>query len=399
MTIQEFSDQFDVLWNNIASNQAPGLNEYEKSVFLTNAEKQLVREYFNANVDGVGRGFDGSQKRQYDFSKIIKTVSLFNVNTYDERVSDADKIDRRSEVFLLPDDYFLSVNEIISDDKWQFSVMAIDYAEYQRLMLKPYSYPVKRGAWRLITNKVGSNSYKEDGYSFSSTWTENNHSLLINIIVETRTLQEGPEPFIYNGESMGLLVDYRPERSAGRIRYDITLDPTVRRLNLDDAEIIKAIQEFFKQWMERVKDAEERGEEPVNGWSSEYGGLCKATDAFSNVSAPVGKYKMQEVDSRNMPKAFSFQTSYKLLPVVEIIGKFNSTPQYQLRYVRTPNPIILDNLAIYGDDLTIDNQHGPVECELPEEMHEEILERAVTLAKIAWQGGTMTQAAQSNNRE
>ena len=35
MTITEFSNQFDVLYNNITSNQAPGLNEYEKSVFLT----------------------------------------------------------------------------------------------------------------------------------------------------------------------------------------------------------------------------------------------------------------------------------------------------------------------------------------------------------------------------
>jgi hypothetical protein len=63
MTLQEFSDQFDVLYNSITSNQAPGLNEYEKSVFLTKGEKQLVREYFNKRVDGVGGGFDGSEKR------------------------------------------------------------------------------------------------------------------------------------------------------------------------------------------------------------------------------------------------------------------------------------------------------------------------------------------------
>jgi len=37
MTVEEFSNQFDVLFNNITSNAAPGLNEYEKSVFLTKA--------------------------------------------------------------------------------------------------------------------------------------------------------------------------------------------------------------------------------------------------------------------------------------------------------------------------------------------------------------------------
>ena len=37
MNHTEFSNEFDVLYNNIMSNAAPGLNEYEKSVFLTKA--------------------------------------------------------------------------------------------------------------------------------------------------------------------------------------------------------------------------------------------------------------------------------------------------------------------------------------------------------------------------
>ena len=68
MTTQEFSDQFDVLYNNIGSDQAPGINEYEKSVFLTKAEKQLVREYFERSLDRTQVGSDDSIKRQYDFS-------------------------------------------------------------------------------------------------------------------------------------------------------------------------------------------------------------------------------------------------------------------------------------------------------------------------------------------
>ena len=62
MTPREFSDQFDVLYNNVTSNQAPGLNEYEKSVFLTKGQSQLLNEYFNNRTDGVGGGFDGSQR-------------------------------------------------------------------------------------------------------------------------------------------------------------------------------------------------------------------------------------------------------------------------------------------------------------------------------------------------
>ena len=35
MTNQEFSNEFDILYNNVVGNQAPGLDTYEKSVFLT----------------------------------------------------------------------------------------------------------------------------------------------------------------------------------------------------------------------------------------------------------------------------------------------------------------------------------------------------------------------------
>ena len=43
MDIKEFSAEFDILYNNITSNIAPGLTEYEKSVFLTQAQEQLVK--------------------------------------------------------------------------------------------------------------------------------------------------------------------------------------------------------------------------------------------------------------------------------------------------------------------------------------------------------------------
>lgn len=47
MTVEEFSDQFDILYNNITSNQAPGLDEYEKSIFLTRAQEDIVKGYFD----------------------------------------------------------------------------------------------------------------------------------------------------------------------------------------------------------------------------------------------------------------------------------------------------------------------------------------------------------------
>ena len=267
MTTSEFSNEFDVLYNNITSNQAPGLNEYEKSVFLTKAQNQLINEYFNQRTDGVGGGFDGSQKRQYDFSKLIRVSNLNPLTGTD--YSNYNRVDKRSAVYIFPKDYYLAVNEILSDGDYQYNVIPIDYAEYSRLMMKPYNFPVKRAVWRLFTSKV-----------------------------------------------------------------DITENTVIYKVPV--AELI--------------------GKPVLDTTSSSAVGLDSSGLSTNNIL-------------------------------------------YTLRYIKKPVPIILENLTNYGGSISIDGVNTVSDCELPEETHKEILERAVTLAKIAWQGGTMTQAAaqQRNN--
>lgn len=76
MTNEEFSNEFDVLYNNITSNQAPGLDEYEKSVFLTKAQDEIIKAYFNPKTNKVQEGFDGNERRQIDFSMIMRSSSF-----------------------------------------------------------------------------------------------------------------------------------------------------------------------------------------------------------------------------------------------------------------------------------------------------------------------------------
>lgn len=269
MTNSELSNEFDVLYNNITSNQAPELNEYEKSVFLTKAQSQLVNEYFNIRTDSFGGGFDGSQKRQYDFSSIIKVATLEEIPSSENVFP----LDSRSVLFAFPSDYFLAINEIIEEKEEdvvvrQYSVIPINHLDYQRLMLKPYNLPAKKAVWRLLNGTITSN----------------------------------------------LLEDNTED-------------------NTDD-------------------------------------------------------------NTENTPTIHS---------IAECIGSFGNdeghTLSYNLRYVKTLSPIILEDLSTYGEDITIGGKSDETECQLPEETHQDILERAVTLAKIAWQGATVTQAAEQKERE
>lgn len=149
MTTQEFSNSFDVLYNNIMSNAAPGLNEYEKSVFLTKAQEEIVKNYFNPKGNKYQEGFDGSAKRQIDFSGLISVADATTTTL-------SPTFDVRAKVYKLPEDLFLIINESLTTNTGIKQVIAIRYDEYTRLMSKPYKEPLKFQAWRLVTKGEGS---------------------------------------------------------------------------------------------------------------------------------------------------------------------------------------------------------------------------------------------------
>lgn len=152
MLPEEMSSQFDIGYNNITSNQAPGLSEYEKSVFLTKAQDEVIKNYFTANSKGnnIGQGFDDSAKRQADFSVLMMT-SEENALT---ELTGITRLDRRSKIYNFPKDMFIPINETLLDStgKKEFQVIALRYDEYTRLMSKPFKRPLKHQAWRLINS-------------------------------------------------------------------------------------------------------------------------------------------------------------------------------------------------------------------------------------------------------
>lgn len=158
MTTTEFSNQFDLLFNNISSNQAPGLNEYEKSVFLTKAQDEIVKNYFQPESNGntVKKGFDDTAIRQMDFSDLIMSKTL-------EEENEEPDVDPRALVYKISKDdrVYIIINESLylmtnnKDGKLEVKgirqVVPIKYTEYMRLMSKPFKEPLKNMAWRIIT--------------------------------------------------------------------------------------------------------------------------------------------------------------------------------------------------------------------------------------------------------
>ena len=73
MTLQEFSVEFDILYNNISSNQAPGLTEYEKSVFLTQAQEAIVLDLYKGTG---GDSFESTEEVTRYLNTLVKTATL-----------------------------------------------------------------------------------------------------------------------------------------------------------------------------------------------------------------------------------------------------------------------------------------------------------------------------------
>lgn len=152
MTAQEFNTRFDVLYNNITSNQAPGLDELEKSVFLTKAQDEIIKNYFLRQSNPKQAGFDNNQKRQTDFSNII---SIYDINTTDNSSKFTEAVyatQSSANNIELPTDLFLVINELVNSSGRWLVVKSISFDEYDRLMQKPFKYPTYNQAWRLIVN-------------------------------------------------------------------------------------------------------------------------------------------------------------------------------------------------------------------------------------------------------
>lgn len=150
---KEWEQRFDVLFNNITSNQAPGLLTYEKCVLLTKGQDEVIKNHLSPNSQGntLKEGFDGSAKRQIEFSTLTTISTITDV-------SEAARFDPRenSRSIDLPSGIMAIVSEIAqvtrNDNKTDLVVKPLRFDEYNRLMSRPYARPLERQAWRLISS-------------------------------------------------------------------------------------------------------------------------------------------------------------------------------------------------------------------------------------------------------
>lgn len=316
MTLQEFSELFDVHFNNIASNQAPGLSEYEKSVFLTKAQDEIIKNYFSSSSQGnsLKQGFDDSAKRQADFSTLMKTSVCSQVTV-------------TSSVASVTSYICTSSGSSVVSDSITFSLGGEDYHPASALSSESVTY--------------------SEGVATATIGTDT--GVVIN-----------NWPFAASGTitTIQRVVNFVDNRIDGR--SSVFTFPTDAFIVINEALLING---------KTFQVLPLRYDEYTRLMTKPYKRPCK-NQAWRLINSS---------STSTVGNVVSYSKYVELITTPE----YDSTSKdYRIRYIRKPRPIIvgnLDGLTINGAEYNAANQ-----CELDPILHEDILQRAIELAKIAW---------------
>lgn len=161
MSIEELNNEFDIHYNSIAGQSSPNLDLYEKSIFFTKAQLELVKDYYDPQSNRKQKGFEASEKRRTDLKELIKNYKSLIY------FSDNNAIDSNSKFFNIPNDVFIITNEkgIIKDtgcfEGKSLNIKPMTQDEYNIQIDNPFKKPNEKVAWRLDFSKINNNKVVE----------------------------------------------------------------------------------------------------------------------------------------------------------------------------------------------------------------------------------------------
>jgi hypothetical protein len=161
MNVTELKNEFLIHYNAIATNSAPGLDDFEISIFMTKAQLELVKNYYNPLGNKYKDGFEGSEKRRVDLKELI----VNHITT--EELNDPHKISPDGQFFVIPDNVFLIIFEQAKSgtagctmDKY-IDIYPKTHDEFLIQIVNPFKKPDYDHVWRIDYSKIGDKTVVE----------------------------------------------------------------------------------------------------------------------------------------------------------------------------------------------------------------------------------------------
>lgn len=156
MTVDEFDVQFDILYNNLASNAAAPLNAYEKSVFLSQAHKDTIISLYNGkNVAGIS--FESTEEARAYLKDYIKETT-FEGNGNSEISISLDNDDIKNNPILF------RINEYVTKGNTKSLVIPSRHDEILNLLKNPFRGPKNSRVLRVDTEENKIILYSKGGF-------------------------------------------------------------------------------------------------------------------------------------------------------------------------------------------------------------------------------------------
>lgn len=147
-------DRFNLQYNNIFSNQAPGLVDYEISMYLTMSHVEIIDEY-SASLDLF-------EKNRSILSSYIYDDILPNTTTYPNGYTNVSQVADTSfntrgidyQVFSFTENYWKILKEyaITNSNLIGMPIKPITYDGFNTMSANPYKKPNGIKGWRLDIN-------------------------------------------------------------------------------------------------------------------------------------------------------------------------------------------------------------------------------------------------------
>lgn len=166
MTVDEFDIRFDILYNNLASNAAPALNAYEKSVFLSQAQRDIIIELYNGrSIPGISfesteearaylRNLLGVKNSIEPISDDVATISNWGKSNFREYMLDLSDTDWLNDVL------FITYEEVSYSSEEEYIkniipiVIPVKQDNLHELFRNPFKRPSKNKVFRVDANKT-----------------------------------------------------------------------------------------------------------------------------------------------------------------------------------------------------------------------------------------------------
>lgn len=147
MTTEEFSNEFDILINSFSAQNPISFDEYEKSIYLTNAQDKIVKELYEGRLSNDS--FEKTEQLRRYLSELVKTDKL-------PCKESTNGLSNTSVFAELPKDVlFITYESVTLDDKCpcindkQIEVIPVTQDEYHRIKDNPFRQANSRRALRL----------------------------------------------------------------------------------------------------------------------------------------------------------------------------------------------------------------------------------------------------------